>query len=453
MGEIIFERSIAFALFWGVWLLIPIIIDVSTSLVYFINFISQKKKPDQLKKDLDYYPYVTIVIPVHNSATTLYQCLQSIANQSYPLDSLQVICVNNGSEDNSFDVYQKFHYEHREVMVVWNSLDVSGKSVALNAGIYSGQGVYVMNVDADVWLHPDAILNAVKTFEFDPSLVCATGAIRVDKNIVQDSSFIDIINYCEIIEYILAFEVGRNYQNLKNAIFTISGAFSIFRRDIILQSFMYQTRTVSEDTDLTFNIRAGLEKSDGRIGFIKEAVAYVEPIESLYRLYTQRVRWQRGEIEVVGIYYNDNPNFFLAVKDFVGRILISDHTLAFLRLSWTFLLPFLYLLGYHLETLMLAMIGLYVCYQIIEICNFYIAYKGSEELYRKKLKKVWWVIFFMPLYRYLVYWFRLSGIILVFMESGAWKVENPVKQINEAAEEYLGFGKKKSEIIKRWLGI
>ncbi|MDD3269840.1 MAG: putative glycosyltransferase, exosortase G system-associated [Syntrophomonadaceae bacterium] len=449
MIEVWFERAIGFGLWWGIWLMVPLLVDVSTALVYFVNFIMNRNRKEEKKEDLNYYPFVTVVIPVHNSAETLGQCLYSIAEQSYPSEHIQVICVNNGSEDDSFDVFHRFSYEHPEMSVTWTSLDRAGKSIALNAGMYAGNGSYMMNVDADTWLDYEAILNVVKTFENDPTLAAATGSVRVDKILGEGTSFMDMINYCEVIEYIVAFDIGRRYQDLKNAIFTLSGAFSIFRRDIILQSFLYQTRTVSEDTDLTFNIRKAIEDSGGRIGFIADALAYVEPIESMSRLYSQRLRWQRGEVEVTGVYYQKIPGIRAALFDFVGRILISDHTLAILRLAWTFLLPFLYFLGYPLPTIVIALIGMFVCYFILEVCTFYIAYKGSTEEYQEELKRIWWIVFFMPLYRYLVYWFRLAGIIGVLTEEKSWKTENPVILLQNIVRENT---KDAMENINNWRG-
>ncbi|MDH7478697.1 MAG: hypothetical protein QHH02_01660, partial [Syntrophomonadaceae bacterium] len=245
----------------------------------------------------------------------------------------------------------------------------------------------------------------------------------------RGSDFIDIINYCEVAEYLIAFDVGRRYQNLTNTLFTLSGAFSAFRRRTILQSHLYQERTVSEDTDLTFNIRKAATGGRGRVGYIKNATAYVEPIESLTRLYSQRVRWQRGEIEVMSSYYCKVPSAAKALFEYWGRILISDHTLAFSRLTWTFLLPFLYFLGYPLATVMVGMIGLFFIYFLIDALYFALAYRSVDEGYQKELKKVWWVVFFLPFYRYLSYWFRLAGIIIEMTESRSWRTESPVKQL------------------------
>ncbi|KJS02347.1 MAG: hypothetical protein VR68_03120 [Peptococcaceae bacterium BRH_c4a] len=431
MDEIFLERTLNFLLFWGVWLLAPLMFDISTAIVYFISlfFHSYKAKP---VPELTFYPMVTIVVPVYNSTGNLYQCLRSILYQSYPVDCIHVICVDNGSQDNSFEVFQRFQAEHHELAVSWAKLDRPGKSRALNAGLYSGKGSYLCNLDSDTTLDKDAIMQVVKTFENDPSLVAATGTIRVDKELGKNFGFIDIVNYCEVIEYLIAFDVGRRYQTLTNTLFTLSGAFSVFRRDIILQSFMYQDRTLAEDTDLTFYIRNAVKNKKARIGSISSAVAFVEPIESLSRLYSQRVRWQRGEIEVASISFSNIPNAFQAVKEFTGRILISDHTQAFSRLTWTFLIPFLYFLGYSLPLVVISMTGLFLCYLLLDAAYFLVAYKSVNKAYRKDLKKIWWIVLFLPVYRYFSYWFRMSGILMALTELKSWQVENPVTQFTRA---------------------
>jgi putative glycosyltransferase (exosortase G-associated) len=295
----------------------------------------------------------------------------------------------------------------------------------------------LINVDADAWLDVEAIKKVVQTFENDPSLLAATGVIRVDKELGSPRSFLDVINYCEVVEYINAFEVGRRYQDMKNSLFSLSGAFSMFRRDVLFQSYLYQDRTVSEDTDLTYDIRKLMQGSAGRIGCIPDAVAYVEPIESMERLYSQRVRWQRGELEVVSAHYDHPPNVNSAVFNFTGRLLISDHTLLFLRLAWTFLLPFLYFLGYALQTVVIALIGMVICYQLLESLYFYVAYRGMSKEYRRELRKVWWLVLFLPFYRYLIYWFRMSGVLFALVETKSWGVDNPFKQLRESVRRYL----------------
>lgn len=70
MLEAFMERALGFLLFWGVWLLAPLLIDISTALVYFVSLLTHREKNEERKTELSYYPIVTVVVPVHNSADT-----------------------------------------------------------------------------------------------------------------------------------------------------------------------------------------------------------------------------------------------------------------------------------------------------------------------------------------------------------------------------------------------
>lgn len=414
-------------------MLAPLAIDVTMALVYMVMvYLFPERKERERIPDLSYLPYVSVVVPVHNSADTLFKCLHSIVHQQYPLDKIQIICVNNGSTDGSFDIYSQFQDTYPLTNMNWISMESAGKSIALNAGIYVIKGDYILNVDSDAWLDEYAVLRMVESFEHDPLLVAATGGIHIDKELGLQTRLVDIIHYCEEIEYLVAFNVGRRYQSLTNNLFTLAGAFSAFRRDVILKSFMYSERTVSEDTDLTFQLRQHQLEGKARMACISSAIAYVEPISSWSKLYSQRVRWQRGQIEVSALYANEKGDFAHGLRSFTGRMLVVDHTLAFSRMTWTFLIPFLYFLGYPLRLVMAAFAGLYVCYLILDFFYFLVALREAPPNYRKKVKKIWWVMFFLPIYRFITYWFRLSGILISMSEPGIWKTENPVQQLREA---------------------
>jgi biofilm PGA synthesis N-glycosyltransferase PgaC len=440
MFEIFWERSLAFFLFWGIWMLAPLTIDLIMAVFFIVLvYLYPEKKERKAIRDLAYLPHVSIIVPVHNSGDTLFKCLYSIVKQHYPLEKIQVICVNNGSTDNSFQVYCQFQDNYPLVHLHWISTETAGKSNALNAGIYLIKGDYVINVDSDSWLDEYAVLRMVESFENDPDLIAATGSIHIDKELGKNTRFMDIVHYCEEIEYLVSFNVGRRYQSLTNNLFTLAGAFSAFRRDVILKSFQYSERTVSEDTDLTFHLRQYQLRGNARMACISSAIAYVEPISSATKLYSQRVRWQRGEIEVVALYTDAKAGFKLGLSSFAGRLLIMDHTMAFSRMTWTFLIPFLYFLGYPMNLVMAAFLGLYICYLVLDILYYLIAIREAPPGYQGQVKKIWWVIFFLPIFRFFTFWFRLSGIIISLTEPAAWKTVNPVQQLIDALKGTKGY--------------
>lgn len=431
MVDLWLEKGLAFLLFWGIWLLAPLLVDIIAAMVQLITVRISMAKEKPLP-ELEYIPLVSIIIPVHNSEATLYKCLISLSEQSYPRERMQIICANNGSQDQSFACYNRFQAKYRDLNTSWISMQEAGKSIALNAGIYTIIGELVMNVDSDARLETDAIYNMVAAFVADPDLAAATGAIHIDKPLGKGTNLLDIVHYCEEIEYLVAFNVGRRYQALTNSLFTLAGAFSGFRRDVIYKTFMYSEHTVSEDTEITFQVRKQAVKNRWKIGCVHQAIAYVEPISSMERLYAQRVRWQRGQLEVSSLYLDHDHGFLHSLRSFIGWLMVTDHTLAFSRLTWTFIIPFLYFLGYPLVLVISALGGFYICYMLLDYLYYLTALQAVDGKHRRKLQRIWYAVIFLSLFRFLTYWFRLAGILNALAEDGKWKVDDPVKQLKEA---------------------
>ena len=159
MDEIIKEF-----VFWGIWLVIPLIIDFVIGIVaaIIVSFDYFTKTDD---RKLSFYPYVTILIPVYNSEKTLCQCVKSIVNQSYPISNLQVLLIDNGSKDESYRVYCELQQQYPKLRLWW--LDSSkGKAKALNKGLYMADGKYIINIDSDGVLEKaPAKVNIVLVFD------------------------------------------------------------------------------------------------------------------------------------------------------------------------------------------------------------------------------------------------------------------------------------------------
>jgi putative glycosyltransferase (exosortase G-associated) len=184
---------------------------------------------------------------------------------------------------------------------------------------------------------------------------------------------------------------------------------------------MYNTDTVCEDTHVTFQIRDVLEQ---KIALCNDAIFYVDPIESVNRLYTQRQRWQRGEIEVVHMFLKNKVNNLKNVfGNFVTRLVMFDHTFAFPRMIWYFALICLGFMNYPFSLIIKAIIIMYALYVFstlllyICVCLFLKKFKRLRRYYERK----WYLIFLLPLYNFVVFWFRFAGIINSINRNSTWK--------------------------------
>lgn len=89
---------------------------------------------------------ISIVIPVYNSATYLPACLNSVFAQTF--QDFEVICVNDGSTDESLDILKKYAAQYPDKMNII-TIPNGGQANARNVGIDNAKGAYIAFVDSD----------------------------------------------------------------------------------------------------------------------------------------------------------------------------------------------------------------------------------------------------------------------------------------------------------------
>ena len=128
-------------------------------LIYFVNLPSDSEKPEVL--DDDELPKISIVIPAHNEEENIMRRIVNIANSSYPLDKIEVVIVNDASEDNTVDYASKaldgFQLKGRII----NNSKRLGVNKTMEKGIIAAENDIVVCTDADVSFEKDALRQVV----------------------------------------------------------------------------------------------------------------------------------------------------------------------------------------------------------------------------------------------------------------------------------------------------
>lgn len=410
--------------FWISWLLVPIIYELIPAIVSFFSLLVAKRHLKNVKP-LSNYPYITLIIPVYNSEDTLLNCIKSIKDSTYPENKIKIIIADNQSKDHSYQVYLKARNIFPDLYMHWMSTD-QGKAKALNAAIYNSFGKYVVHIDSDGILQKDALVNIVTDFENDRSIDALTGTILTRKDLIKKTKehFLKFVRENEYLEYCQSFLAGRAVESQENHLFTMSGAFSAFRRDKLLHTDLYNIQTVGEDIDMTFQIRYQLH---GKVILCPQAIFYVYPLDDLNKLYTQRQRWQRGELETLHMFFESKSigilNFF---HNFVVRRLIMDHTILLLRVIWMFAYLFLIPLGYSIKVITLSFVLLYTLYILISVLNyvniqsFLKNFKSDRRYYLSKF----YIIFSLPIYYFICSVIQVIGIINSMTTPAQWTTRN-----------------------------
>ena len=407
--------------FWAAWIVIPLIMEIVPALGSVILLVKRRVEKRKAPADPIIFPDITLIVPVYNSADTLEACVASIAGGTYPTDKINVYLVNNASTDDSFAAFTRAQAAHPDLPMQW--LDAAqGKSNALNLALYNSQGKYIVHVDSDGVLEPHALVNLVRRFEADPSVNVATGAIMVEPKLVEAyrPGPSRLLRRLEFMEYAQAFLAGRNYASEVDRVYTLSGAFTAFRSNAILTSWLYNADTICEDTQITFQMRYNQRQ---RLHVCEDAIFFVDPIEGVDKLYTQRQRWQRGSLEVARQFGGEKLSLRHALTDVNVNTLLYDHTFAFPRMIWYVALICLLAVGYSGAVVLGAMAAIYVLYVV---CGFlYLAAVASflrdfADLRRYCLTQ-WWVVPLLPLFNFVVFFIRLAGVINSIGTGGSWK--------------------------------
>lgn len=430
----VINRLLGSIIFWGAWIMIPFIMEIIPAIGSIFILHKRRVFPFQDKKPI-LYPQITIIIPVYNSSQTLEACIKSVYDSDYPNKDINIYLVNNQSKDNSFQIFTKCQEKYPELIMHWMNAE-QGKSRALNLALYNSEGKYIIHIDSDGILEKSALRHMVERFESDPSLNVMTGAICTNPEQIEEypAGLSRLFRKLEFMEYAQAFLAGRNYASENDAIYTLSGAFSGFRKLAILKSWLYSTDTICEDTQITFQMKY-IQKE--RVGISEKSIFFVDPIEDFDKLYTQRQRWQRGSLEVAKLFSNQGLKPWKILKDVNVRTLMYDHTFAFPRFIWYLALICLLFLGFSGRTIGLSMIGITGMYVIagyfyyFSILGFLKEFKELRTYYRKQ----WWVIPLLPLFNFLVFFIRMAGVINTIGTDSAWKTATLTQEKNMVKEK------------------
>lgn len=434
-------------LFWAAWIIIPVMMEIVPSLgSVFVLIKKHIFHKEIIKPAID--PEISLIIPIYNSMDTLEQCIRSIDESDYPDERIRIFLVNNQGQDDSFQVFCDCQQKYPQLQMQWLNAK-QGKSKALNMALFNSEGKYIIHIDSDGLLERSALRNMVYRFEADQTIECMTGVILTDPKQVQAYPTVlpRILRKVEFMEYAQAFLAGRNYSAEVNAVYTLSGAFSAFRKSAVLKSQLYNTDTICEDTQITFQMKY-LQKT--KVGICEDAIFFVDPIEDMDKLYTQRQRWQRGSLEVSHLFLKDKLKARNMLTNVGVRTLLYDHTFAFPRMIWYLALICLLCMNYSFAQIGYSTLFLYGLYVLIGVF-YYIStvgfLKNFKEI-RKYYAKQWYVIPVLPIFNLMVFFIRFAGVINSINTDSAWKTRN----FTQEKESFVQTVAKDFSVVGHFLG-
>lgn len=318
------------ALYWVfvVWISIYLMFSVVYTVIPLLKRKPRRGKRGRKGKNQG----ISIVVPAYNEEKTFKFSIPGLQKLDY--ENYEVIIVNDGSKDNSMEVLHSILdlekvdkkidsvLSHQPIKSVYRSkthpnfivIDKvnGGRADALNAGTVLASNEIIVFTDADSVLRPDSLSIIDEAF-VEENIAGAGGTIRI----LQSSDGrrklhrLPFLVRVQTMAYIRCFLQVRWSFAVLGTVPLISGAFGIYRRDLLIELGGHNVDTVGEDMDLTFRAHSLAKKQRKKIIFLPDAVCYTECPETWRILFNQRVRWQKGFMDCFirhkGLFFHRKP--------------------------------------------------------------------------------------------------------------------------------------------------
>ncbi len=204
-------------------------------------------------------PSLTVIIPAYNEGAMVAQAINSVAAADYPADRLEIICVDDGSTDDTWDHIARAGKRLPHLLKTIRFPVNRGKKEALYAGFTRAGGEILITLDSDSIIEKDALRHVVAPLLAEPQMGAVAGNVKVfnrHQSLMGKMQAVRFVN----LDYL------RASQSLYRAVVCTPGSLSAYRREALLpilgdwrcQTFLGAPCHHSEDRALTnFVLRRG----------------------------------------------------------------------------------------------------------------------------------------------------------------------------------------------------
>ncbi|MEO6962985.1 MAG: polysaccharide deacetylase family protein [Puia sp.] len=320
-------------------------------------------------------PLVSIVVPAFNEEINAVSSVQNLLMADYP--NFEIIFVDDGSKDDTYHRVINEFRQHPRVRV-FNKPN-GGKASALNYGMMQSEAEFLICIDADTKLLPDAVSKLI--MHFGPVNYPHGKKVGAVAGNVKVGNKVNLLTRWQSIEYISSQNFDRKAFAYVNAITVVPGAIGAFRKSAIEEAGGFTTDTLAEDCDLTIR----LLRCNYLVQNESQAVALTESPETLKMFIKQRFRWSFGVLQT---FWKNRDMLFSTVNPSLGWIALPN------MLIFQYIIPavipladFLMLVG--LLTGNAARIGTYyLIFMLVDVAVAIMAFSFEKE----NIAKLLWLI-------------------------------------------------------------
>ncbi|MCH9658351.1 glycosyltransferase family 2 protein, partial [archaeon] len=359
-------------------MIFPIFFDYTRGAfkIIFFTFYFFAGKRKTLRAAIMSNKKISILIPAHNEEIGIRQSIESALATKYA--NKEIIVIDDGSTDKTWLIANSFAQKGL-IKLIRRDAPLppakSSKASALNHGINYATGDYVLCMDGDTKLDSEALNNTAQYFD-DDKIVAFSGNVKI---LAGDGGVENTLTKFQKYEYMIAIELGRRFTSIFQILLVISGAFGIFKKDLINNVHTFDKDTLTEDFDLTLKFR----KTGGKILFVPDAIAYTYCPADWSTWITQRNRWAYGQFQTL----SKNKNLLTSKFPLKDKISFIDMFLLDVIISILFpvglavlgIISVIMLMGDNLHVLIYPLALVMSAFLVLEVLVFMFAtlYSGK----------------------------------------------------------------------------
>ena len=265
-------------------------------------------------------PGCSIIVPAYNEGAAVAETLRSLLKSDYPAEKMEIIAINDGSADDTWNWITLVAGESNGKITAINLEKNQGKKHALHLGFNQAKHEIAVTIDSDSIVQTDTLRNLVLPFK-DARVGGSAGVVRV-RNMHQ--GFIPrILDIC----FVFSCDFIRSAQSAIGAVLCSPGAISAYRRAALLphldgwlhQTFLGKPSTIGEDRALT----SILLRNDYRVVLQNNALVETCVPVNYPQLCRTLIRWTRGDVR----------EGLLMIRHFYKRFNFGDWRLTALKIN------------------------------------------------------------------------------------------------------------------------
>lgn len=243
-------------------------------------------------KDVGHEPTIAVVVPAFNEGVAVARTVHAVMAAGYPGHKLEVVLVNDGSEDDTAQHMRRAAAYYPDGAVRCIDLPRNqGKRAAMAAGIRATEAEVLVFVDSDSVPSPGSLHRLVQALA-DPKVGAVSGITHVR------NAYTNTLTRMQMARYFISFQLLKSAESVLGAVTCCSGCFAAYRREAVMpvleewenQRFLGAPCTHGDDRALTNRVlRAGYTAR-----YDATAEAWTDAPESYRKFFRQQLRWKKS---------------------------------------------------------------------------------------------------------------------------------------------------------------